>query len=170
MTAEGDLGKAIGTKLVEGRGNIQFVEITYAGGNIKKIPVPRSLPKDLEEIDIRAVTVMRLAINEAFSDETSGVDQAGFLVQREENIRNLPHQAEVSYKEALDWAGAVIQQRGRLTAKEVVEILFDELPIRDLGPNTIRVYKSYLRSVIVSHFPSAGAAIERRKKRKVHNW
>ncbi|HLE48427.1 MAG TPA: hypothetical protein VI819_00110 [Patescibacteria group bacterium] len=82
------------------------VVLTYPGGDTETItsnvPVPKQV---IDKTEIAALITTKLALNDAFSDERSGVDQVGFVTQEDAEVPDLPENNRQHYKDALEWAG-----------------------------------------------------------------
>jgi len=153
------------------------VKLIYPSGYEEIISVPEKAPIRMTGNELKALTVMKLVIPEEFSQETTGVDQAGFRVERESDIQNLPGGREEDSKDALKWAGSILQ-RNRWSSEEVSEILFYDLPSNPavgehLGTTcrkAIEYNKERLRSAVAERYPGAAASRKRRIKKYVSDW
>lgn len=153
------------------------VKLTYPGGYEEILSVPEKAPEGITNLELIALTTMKLVIPEEFPEETSGVDQAGFRVEREDDIRDLPGGRESDHKAALIWSGSVLQAKG-WPSGDVAEILFYDLPSNPavgehLGTrrkNVIVFDKGRLRRAIAEKYPGAAASRKRRIKKNVPDW
>ena len=154
-----------------------MVQLTYPSGQIETISIPSEAPKGISNRELIAISIMQLVIPLEFPQETTGVDQAGFRVEREKDIYNLPGDREDDYQAALRWAGSILQAEG-WPSGDVAEIIYYELPsnpkvgehLGTLNKGTIITLKARLRSAIAGKYPGAAASIERRRKKKVPEW
>ena len=152
------------------------VKLSFSGGGTKVLDVPKRAPEYISDRELMALTVLKLAVPRAFPEETTGVDQAGYQVSREEGIHSIPGGRE-SARELLSWGGAILQARGR-DSLTVASIIMDDLPEgvkagRNLGNFSSEhwnVQMNRLRRTIAGFYPGAAAAIQRRKSRKIPDW
>ena len=153
------------------------VRLSIPGGGIEFLEIPKNMPKGISDTELTALTVMKLAIPITFPEETTGVDQAGFRVRREEDIHSLPGGREGHYKEALSWAGAVLQNKS-WKSQRVASLLMEDLPDQvkvglQLGNITSDYYnlqKARLQRTIAESYPGASASRQRRIDRKIPDW
>jgi len=138
------------------------VKLTYPGGYEETLSVPEKAPEGITNLELMALTAMKLVIPEEFPEETSGVDQAGFRVEREEDIHDLPGSRESDHEAALTWSGSILQAKG-WPSGDVAEILYYDLPsnlavgehIGTLSKNVIRFNKGRLRKAVAEKYPGA---------------
>lgn len=143
-------------------GIILVFELDYSEGS--RIPVNV----------LKALEVMKLTIPLTFPDKTTGVDQAGFRVEYEDDVRDLPKSSEAYYEEALNWAGPYLQGKG-WSSKEVCDYLLEdnESWISNLGnvsKKTAQIFAEALRLKICEYFPGGQKAKRLIGKRKVLDW
>jgi len=153
------------------------VRLNIPDGSTQDLRIPKKAPRSISELELKALTVMQLAIPLAFPEETTGVDQAGYRVRREEDIHSLPGGREVDYREALTWAGAILQGKGR-ESTWAASILMEDLPEQvklnfQLGsgnPGYLEFQKAKLRNTIANWYPGGAFARKKARERKVGDW
>jgi len=165
---EKSLDKQIGFRkrvVIEGT-NVYIVIKSDKGEDVKiEMKKPKIADRKISGNEIMALNVMKLVIPLAFPDETSGVDDEAFNVEREADISNLPLRREANYVDALTWAGGILQAKG-WPAQKVVSVLLEGLPanskfaIGDLDNETRSVIEERLREQVVSFYP--GSSIRKR--------
>ncbi len=141
-----------------GKGQIRFV---YPNGDVEVVSVENTPKKKEPRYVPLALAVSRLVIP-LVSTELQGVDQAGYQVSQEEEIRNLPGGRESNYDEALRWACAVLQGGG-YPASRVAEILMAGLgghveAGRQLSPEGRERYemgKARLARELAKYYPTS---------------
>lgn len=153
------------------------VKLTYPSGNVETISIPSKAQKGISNNELMAISTMQLVIPTEFPEETTGVDQAGFRVEREKNIHDLPGDRENDYDSALRWAGAILQREG-WSAGTVGGIIYYELPsnpaagehLGTLTKEMIVTQKARLSSAIAEKYPGAAASRKRRIDKNVPDW
>jgi hypothetical protein len=166
-------GKEIKIELSEGGS----VTLQMPGGNRLVVEAPKSLPKDIDDTELTALTAMKLTVPVAFPEETTGVDQAGFRTGMESNVSHLPSSREEDYRNAIGWAGATLQRKGWPVDK-VLEIVLSDyrntiepgVHLGSIGKSELNIKAAKLRRVIVEAYPGAGAAIRRGREKKIPDW
>lgn len=130
--------------------------------------------RNLSDLELTALTVMRMAIPLTFTDETTGVDQAGYLVEREKDIHSLPGGRESVPKEALTWAGSILM-REEWTAQRVANLLASEfdhigvgLQLGSISRDKLAKKRGALRHTVASFYPGGISGEKRRKP--VGDW
>lgn len=154
------------------------VKVNFSSGGGYEISVPERLKeRNYRPEVVTALTVSRLALNEAFQDERTGVDQVSFTTRKELGIRELPHSAEASSDEALRWAGSTLQRKGWKT-KRVADLLIADVETIEPGIQLGRISKDQLEikrrtleRTLNKYRPGPGSAMEKsRKKRGRSIW
>ena len=158
------VGQGIQMEIVgEGR-----VRLTIPGVGDEILQIPR-VPQDISKNELAALSVMKLAISKAYPEETTGVDQAGYMVRREEDIHTLPGGREQVPKDALKWAGSVLM-RGKWSAQRVADLLISDLEhigtglqLGTITKDRFNQRRAGLRHTIASFYPGGISGQKRRK-------
>jgi len=153
------------------------VRVNIPDGSTQVLRIPKKAPMSISELELKALTVMQLAIPLAFPEETTGVDQAGYRVRREEDVHSLPGGREGDYREALTWAGAILQGKGR-DAEWTASLLMSELPdtvragvlLGSIKQDSWDFQKAILRRTIANLYPGGAYARKIAKQRPVGDW
>jgi hypothetical protein len=153
------------------------VRLTYPDGFEEILSVPERAPESISDIELIALTTMKLVIPEEFPEETTRTDQAGFRVESEDDIHDLPGGREGDHGAVLMWSGSVLQAKG-WPAEDVAQIIFYELPsnpavgehLGTISKNVINYNKGRLRRAVAENYPGAAASIKRRRDKGVPDW
>ena len=145
------------------------LRLSIPGVRDEILQIPREAPQDISKNELAALSVMKLAISRAFPEETTGVDQAGYMVRREEDIHTLPGGREQVPKDALKWAGSVLT-RGEWSAQRVADLLISDLEhigtglqLGTITKDRFNQRRAGLRHTIASYYPGGISGQKRRK-------
>jgi len=145
------------------------VRLSIPGVGAEILQIPREAPQDISKNELAALSVMKLAITRAFPEETTGVDQAGYMVRREEDIHSLPGGREQVPENALKWAGSVLM-RGEWSAQRVADLLISDLEhigtglqLGTITKDRFNQKRAGLRHTIASFYPGGISGEKRRK-------
>ena len=119
---------------------------------------------------------MEMAVPLTFPSETAGVDQSGYRVEREAEVRSRPGRKQSDYREFLTWAGAILAAN-RWSANRVTEFIIAErvhigvgLQLGSLNKDRFMVEKTRLRNTIADWYPGGAYARKKARQRSVSDW
>lgn len=149
------------------------VRLSIPGIGTEIMQIPRA-PQDISKNELAALSVMKLAISKAFPEETTGVDQAGFNVRREDDIHSLPGGRESFSEVALPWAGSILMSR-EWTAQRVADLLISDhenietgLQLGSISKDRYNLKRAGLRHTIASFYP--GGISGRKRRKPIAEW
>ncbi len=149
------------------------IVLTLPSGEKFTIEVSKKAPPETSENVLTALGVMRLAVPLAFPEETHGVADFEYSVEREGAFSELPGDREEDYRSALKWAGAVLQKEGWKTER-VASLLISEYPniqtgisLGTIGKEHLDALKFRLKNKVSEYYPGAASSIEKKRKKKI---
>lgn len=143
----------------------KILQIIFPNGSRIEVKKSPRRPSEMSDNEYTALLTSKLAMNDAFPDERQGVDQTGFIVREEDEIKFLPKSRETSADEALNWACATLQSCG-WDANRIAQYWINNTSevqtmqaFGQLSPERKLALIKQLKNVLIGHFPANASKI-----------